>query len=194
MKSPTIFFITTLLISFSIFSETILLKGNESIKGKIKNQSINSIKIEINGEIKKHSDFSDDYIQELLHTQKDTQYCFSILALLYPEMDYKNNNFHQDHLHPASKYANLLQKDSEKYGWEVYNSILNLQMLDANENMSKNDLGLKEWIEKETKNYDYKRFLDSHLIPNTDFGLENFAEFIESRIILLTGKLKVILN
>ena len=51
MKSPTIFFITTLLISFSIFSETILLKGNESIKGKIKNQSINSIKIEINGEI-----------------------------------------------------------------------------------------------------------------------------------------------
>lgn len=149
---------------------------------------------QINSEIKKYSDLGDDFIEELLLTQKDTQYCFSILALLYPNLDYRNNIFHQDHLHPASKYDKLTKQDSEKYGWEVYNSILNLQMLDANENMSKNDKDLKQWIETETKNYDYKRFIDSHLIPDTNFDISNFADFIESRKKLLTEKLKELLN
>ncbi len=58
---------------------------------------------EINKEIKRISDVSDDYIDDLLKTQKDTRYCFSILALLYPNLDYKNNDFHQDHLHPATR-------------------------------------------------------------------------------------------
>ncbi len=51
MKIYSIFLITLFLFSFPIFSETILLKGNESIRGKIKNQSINSIKVEVNGAI-----------------------------------------------------------------------------------------------------------------------------------------------
>ena len=51
MKSLTFFFISAVLISFSISSETILLKGNETIRGKIKNHSINSIKVEVKGEI-----------------------------------------------------------------------------------------------------------------------------------------------
>ena len=92
---------------------------------------------EINSEIRKLSDVGDDFIEDLLYSQKDSRYSFPILAMLYPDLDYRNNNFHQDHLHPASAYNDLEEKDKEKYGWQVYNSILNLQMLDANENESK---------------------------------------------------------
>jgi DNA gyrase/topoisomerase IV subunit A len=55
MKSYKMILIMLLLFSFSIFSETILLIGNETIKGKIKNQSINSIKVEVNGELREIS-------------------------------------------------------------------------------------------------------------------------------------------
>jgi uncharacterized protein with ParB-like and HNH nuclease domain len=119
----------------------------------------------LNREIKKLGDVGDDFIEGLLLTQKDNKYCFSILALLYPHMDYRNNNFHKDHLHPVSQYGDLRQEDKEEYGWQVYNSILNLQMLNSNENMAKQDLDLKKWVQSEIKNYDYKKFMDEHIIP-----------------------------
>jgi hypothetical protein len=149
----------------------------------------------INKEIKKITEVGEDFIEELLWTPKGSQYSFPILALLYPDLDYKNNNFHQDHLHPEAHYDKLSQRNKDEYGWEVYNSILNLQMLDSNENMSKQDLALKKWVEKETKNSDLKRFLDAHLIP-TKVGLEltDFEAFIEERKPLLIKKLKSLLS
>jgi hypothetical protein len=114
--------------------------------------------------------------------------------MLYPDLDYKNNNFHQDHLHPASTYNNLKEEDKEKYGWGTFNSILNLQMLDANENMSKQDVSLEDWINEQTADKDRDRFLVNHLIPIVDFKLDNFSEFVEKRKELLVTKLKSILN
>lgn len=149
---------------------------------------------EINTEIKKLTDVGDDFIEELLLTQKDSRYSFPILAMLYPNMDYKNNNFHQDHLHPASTYDKLKQEHKDKLGWTVYNSILNLQMLDSNENMSKNATPLVTWITEQTKNKDKDRFIESHLIPNVDYSLENFDNFIVERKKILIEKLKNILN
>ncbi|MCK9160050.1 MAG: DUF262 domain-containing protein [Bacteroidaceae bacterium] len=149
---------------------------------------------EINTEIKKITDVGDDFIEELLLTQKDSRYSFPILAMLYPDMDYKNNNFHQDHLHPASTYDQLKQEHKDKFGWTVYNSILNLQMLDSNVNMSKNATPLGTWIIEQTKNKDKDRFIESHLIPNVDYSLDNFDNFIVERKKILIEKLKNILN
>ena len=115
---------------------------------------------EINSEIRKLSDVGDDFIEDLLYSQKDSRYSFPILAMLYPDLDYRNNNFHQDHLHPASAYNDLEEKDKEKYGWQVYNSILNLQMLDANENESKNAKPLEKWVSEQTRNKDMRKFMD----------------------------------
>lgn len=149
---------------------------------------------EINTEIKKLTDIGEDFIEELLLTQKDSRYSFPILAMLYPDMDYKNNNFHQDHLHPASTYDQLKQEHKEKLGWTVYNSILNLQMLDSNENMSKNAKPLDAWITEQTKSKDKDRFIESHLIPKVNYSLENFDNFIVERKKILVEKLKNILN
>ena len=135
-----------------------------------------------------------DYIEELLMSQKDHRYTFSLLAMLYPDLDYRNNNFHQDHLHPAASYNNLKQEDKDKYGWSVYNSVLNLQMLDANENESKNAQPLEEWIAKQTNANNLDKFLENHLIPNVNFSLDNFAEFIEKRKTMLIERLVALIN
>ena len=97
-----------------------------------------------------------------MQTEKDDQYAFSILAVLFPNLDYKNNNFHKDHLHPISFFTEETAKDLclDETAWNEFfdptfnNSIINLQMLDANENMSKNDKTLKEWVEIEVQNTD----------------------------------------
>lgn len=63
--------------------------------------------------IRKDTSVGDEFLEEILYTQKDNQYAFSILSLLYPNLDYKNNNFHKDHTHPASTYEKL-QEDDKK--------------------------------------------------------------------------------
>lgn len=149
---------------------------------------------EINSEIKKLSDVGDDFIEDLLYSQKDSRYSFPILAMLYPDLDYRNNNFHQDHLHPASAYNDLEEKDKEKYGWQVYNSILNLQMLDANENESKNAKPLDKWVSEQTRNKDMRKFMEDHLIPDTDLSLSNFSDFIEKRKAMLVQRIRKMIN
>ncbi|MCF9158330.1 DUF262 domain-containing protein, partial [Vibrio parahaemolyticus] len=123
------------------------------------------------------------------------QYAFSLLALLYPNLDYKNNNFHKDHLHPESSFDSLSQESKDQYGWYTYNSLRNLQMLDANENMSKNDKSLEAWVQSEIEKTGItkEQFLFSHHIPDTDLSLQNFDQFIELRSEILTSKLKDLL-
>jgi len=157
----------------------------------------------ISKKIKRETSISDDFIKDLLCTQKDDKYAFSILSLLYPNLDYKNNNFHKDHLHPDSyfKKKKLEKKEIENnednsyyYTSRIYNGIYNLQMLDANENMSKSNIKLNDWINQETKNKDKKQFLETHLIPDVNFSFKNFTEFIDKREKILMEKLKKILK
>ncbi len=144
--------------------------------------------------IKRDTTIGDEFIEELLYSQKDDQYTFSILSLLYPNLDYRNNDFHKDHIHPETKYDNLSDELKEKYGWWTYNSIHNLQMLDANENMSKNAKDLKDWVEEQTKTIEKNAFLEKHLIPVVELDLDNFEQYIEKRKLILTKKLMEILN
>lgn len=183
---------------FSGQTDTVLSQTRKGFTEDIEKSKISNITIfpskAINDEVKKYVDIGDEYIENLLKVQKDDRFCFSILALLYPNLDYKNNDFHKDHLHPAAQYELLDDKIKEDYNWEIYNSIMNLQMLDANENMSKQDKDLKEWIDTETINKDHQSFLDNHLIPNIDFELEKFDCFIEARKVILKQKLKELLK
>lgn len=138
----------------------------------------------ISSAIKQPRELSDEYIDtHILSIHKDNIYAFATLALLYSNLDYRNN-FHKDHIHPY-----VLCKDAG-YNYEEYDTILNLQMLDGNENMSKNEKPLQEWVETETTLDTRQAFLKNHLIPDVDLSLENFEEFIEQRRILLKNKLK----
>ena len=149
----------------------------------------------INKEISNYTQIDDETIDNLLLTQKDNCYAFPILSLLYPNLDYKNNDFHKDHIHPEARYNELSDELKQKYSFKIYNSILNLQMLDSNENESKGKSYLKEWVDANCgKNEESKKqFLLNHLIPNIDLNLSNFDEYIIERKSILQSKLKSLL-
>ena len=136
----------------------------------------------------------DEFIENLLYTRYEDRYAFPILALLYPHLDYKNGDFHKDHIHPKSSFTiSKLKKGgivntnndpkwcfSEK---DYYNGIVNLQMLDGNQNISKGDKSLKDWVLLSSVD------LDKQMIPNF-LELENYEKFVEARWKILKEKLK----
>lgn len=143
---------------------------------------------EISSLIKQPTTLTDEYIDsDLLTIHKDNKYAFALLSLIYSNLDYRNT-FHKDHIHP---YV-LCQEAG--LDWNEYDSILNLQMLDANENMSKNAKSLSQWIEEETTDETKDSFLKAHIIPNVDLGLDNFEEYIAERRVLLHEKIRRIFN
>lgn len=153
------------------------------------------LSLDINSFIKGFGEIDDETLDELLNTQKDDKYAFAILSLLYPYLDYKNNDFHKDHLHADALYDTLSEELKQKYSYKEYNSIVNLQMLDKNENESKGKMLLKDWVSQSCTTEDVKeRFLASHLIPDVDLDITNFDEFYQKRAALLKGRLKTLLN
>ena len=165
------------------------IKDFKQSSEKYFDESIDTFPLEAIEKEAKYSQVVDDEFleNEIMWRRKDSAEAFAILALLYPNLDYKNNDFHKDHLHPE-----ILCKD---FGLDIklYDSLPNLQMLDANENMSKQDKSLEQWVQENCKN-DRKGFLEKHLIPDIDLSLENFDDFYETRKKLLIKKLKEILN
>lgn len=140
--------------------------------------------------------FDDAFIARLLSTQKDDSSCFSILALLMPDLDY-TRALDKDHLHPATAFTTQSldkceflagkQELREFYlNCENWNSIINLALLDASENKSKQDEPLLGWL-KEQQGIS----LDALLIPSeTPLGFESFPVFVEKRSQNLTNILK----
>lgn len=133
----------------------------------------------------------DEAIEQLLYTTYDDRYSFSILALLYPDLDYKNNNFNMDHVFPRSQFT---QKNIKQSGvmshpkanyyadGEMFNGIVNLQMLDSSENKSKSDKTYADWARLSSVDFE-KRLLSS----KTEF--HQFPEFVDERWPILKKKL-----
>ena len=161
---------------------------------------------QINSYLRRDTTVNDEFIEELLDTQKDNKYAFSILALLNPQLDYRNKDFHKDHLHPISLFEpknietlNLSEEDKALFLASEWNdSIVNLQMLDSNENKSKQDKQLACWIETEAKKSNAKsrdQILDRCIIPKqVSLEFKDFAEFARSRKKLLKEKLAILLK
>lgn len=142
----------------------------------------------ISNAIKQQTVVTDEFIDNhILTIHKDNSYAFAVLSLLYSNLDYRNI-FHKDHIHP---YA-LCEKAGLE--WDTFDTILNLQMLDANENMSKNAKPLAEWIDEVTTEENRSTFLASHLIPDTDLAIEKFDAFIEERRKLLHARCHLIFD
>lgn len=139
----------------------------------------------------------EEFIEGLLYTSKDSRYAFPILALLFPHLDYKNRDFHLDHCHPLSHFNEkklkskgiLLNDDNKEYftDWDYFNSIINLQMLDGNENKSKNAKDLKVWVT------DNSIALKKYFLPK-ELDLADFPTFVEKRTELLTKVLTDVLT
>jgi len=178
--------------SFGGSSDTILQKVRESIlnnseKPKFPYNDLNKVLVQ-------EASFSDTEIENIFKINYKTKYSYLVLSLLYPDRDWKDNAYHEDHIFPKSEFTRAKLKklhysdDIIKYYLDHYNTILNLQLLTGTENLSKNSTPFETWI----KSRDDK-FKERHTIPILDnYSLDNFKNFIEERKVLFIQKLKTI--
>jgi len=154
----------------------------------------------------KDPQITDEFIDALLSTQYEEKEAFTILALLSANLDYRNGNFHKDHLHPASAFrkrqllaAGVVDGNLPFYQDATnWNSILNLSHLDGNENKAKQDKSLLDWASAEAKHQKatLTKFCNDHLLPNDPSILEfsRFSEFITERRKILGQRLRELLS
>ena len=110
---------------------------------------------------------------------------------------FANQNLHQDHLHPAKFFTNEkyfkenIPQEIQDFAKDEknWNSVANLQLLPGNQNVSKNDMSLKEWAAKHKKTNQ-----DLFLSEGTSLNIEDFEEFILDRRKNLEQRLKEIVR
>jgi uncharacterized protein with ParB-like and HNH nuclease domain len=138
--------------------------------------------------------FSQNELENFLTIQYKSKYSYLALSLLYPDRDWKDRSYHEDHIFPKSEFTTAklkargydLQKvaDYQKY----YNTILNLQLLTDSENLEKNNTDFALWISTRDDN-----FKDRHTIPYLDtYSFDKFLVFVQERQKLIANKLKLI--
>jgi uncharacterized protein with ParB-like and HNH nuclease domain len=143
--------------------------------------------------------FDDDFIDRLLKTQKDDSSCFSILALLLPDLDF-TQSLDIDHLHPAAAFTKKRLDNhigfSNPAGRPFYenpenwNGIANLHLLNSSKNKSKQDAPLDQWFTNQTG-----LKVEDLLIPTgTDLSFGAFESFIDARANLLKNYLKSLVS
>lgn len=168
--------------------DTLLANLRKIIKANISEESFPLTKIieDYSGQSKDLL-FDDNFISRLLKTPKDDASCFSILALLMPDLDY-TRALQKDHLHPAAAFSQerlnqqkFLKEEPAAMEFfqdrENWNSIVNLHLLEESRNKSKQDRPFSEWFKEQDG-----LSLDNLLIP-TDAPLDfaSFHTFFEKR-------------
>lgn len=144
--------------------------------------------------------YTEEEIDDLFDTLEIGAYTFMILSLLYPNLKYGQNGFHQDHMHPYSGFTDKklsavvlptgvhLDESSVKEWQRRRNTLANLQLLEGRENEIKNSTPLKEWLQIPT-NAETVKFLPTGI----SYELGNFEQFLEQRQNLMSKELKTIL-
>jgi uncharacterized protein with ParB-like and HNH nuclease domain len=138
--------------------------------------------------------FSDTEIANLLATSYSSKYSYLILSLLYPDRDWRDNNYHEDHIFPKSDFSTR-RLGERGYSADVvesyqkhFNTIVNLQLLTDKENLEKHASPFDGWILSRDE-----QFKARHSIPvmsTYDFG--GFLDFVETRRGAIVEKLKKI--
>lgn len=131
-------------------------------------------------------------ISRILESRYQGRYTNLALSLLYPDRDWKDAVFHEDHVFPQTEFQTSKLK---KRGYDdakiqrylnTYNSLVNLQLLTDTENLSKNATPFDEWLKTRDP-----AFRKRHLIPDLPaYGFDAFEDFRKERTELITEALK----
>ncbi|MUU28683.1 nuclease, EndA/NucM family protein [Helicobacter pylori] len=132
---------------------------------------------------------TNDAIEEMMCSSSHAR-VFPILQILYPNLKYKTNTFHIDHIYPKSKF-NDKKLDKDFYKWRDY--LFNLQLLEGAENIAKKDKDPEVWLKEEYKDNqqaieEYKK--RNYIDPTLKLEWENIKEFREKREEAIIEKLK----
>jgi uncharacterized protein with ParB-like and HNH nuclease domain len=145
--------------------------------------------------------FNEDDIESILDLQYGKAKTYCALSLLYPGLNY-SFKYHQDHIHPQSPFnKKALRKNG--FSEEVidtylshYNSLANLQLLQATQNIEKSDKPFVSWLEQTylTQTERESCLMQNHIAPNQSLEFSDFISFIEIRRKTLKNQLMTMLD
>jgi Protein of unknown function DUF262 len=122
------------------------------------------------------------------------RYTNLVLSLLYPDRDWKDAVFHEDHIFPQAEFQlrSLKARGYSDARIEAYvsklNILSNLELLTESENSSKNSTPFGDWIK--TRDTTFRK---RHLIPEmASYDLDYFEEFSTKRTELIKVALSAI--
>lgn len=131
----------------------------------------------------KNYSFDSEFVDGLFQTTYGDPDIFFILSLYYPELDYFNQDFHMDHIHPKDKFLDekymksIFSEDTVQWVNDNWNCLGNLELLNSEKNESKKDKPLKSWSE-ENKIPNSFFFVDDDI----SLRLNDFKEFYLNRV------------
>ena len=135
---------------------------------------------------------NEDELNRILEYQYQGRYTNLVLSLLYPDRDWKDAVFHEDHIFPQSEFKRHLL-ENRGYGEDKirryissFNTLPNLQLLTESENTSKSATPFHEWLETRDTTFCSRHHIPK--LPNYDFDF--FEEFSRARKKLIIGALK----
>lgn len=149
---------------------------------------------ELSKELKLDLNFLESEVAEILDFNYKTKYSYLVLSLLYPDRDWKDKKYEEDHVFPKSEFTKTKlkargydDKKMEEYR-QYYNTILNLQLLTDSENREKHSKDFESWIDTKDNN-----FKNRHMIPDIEsYDFDHFLDFIDERRSLIKKKLESI--
>ncbi len=141
---------------------------------------------------------SDKDLERFLSYKKGTS-SFLVLSLLYPNLRYNEVQFHQDHIHPASKFSSpvfdeISINEEERKSWlELRDTVPNLQFMESRENVTKNATPFSVWLaHKNDSEVSYFK-ASNHIPVEESLEFSNFKSFYENRKTILKNELKKVL-
>ncbi|ORU94784.1 MAG: hypothetical protein A6F72_09210 [Cycloclasticus sp. symbiont of Poecilosclerida sp. N] len=118
---------------------------------------------------------------------------FLVLSILYPDLKLDQVSFHQDHMHPYSKFTASKLKDAglagiDTDGWlDMRNKLPNLQLLEGLENTQKQAENLSDWVKRKDEN-DYRK--RNYIPVEQSLKMADFESFYKNRKAMLKESLE----
>lgn len=135
-------------------------------------------------------------LEGLLDAKYGAAYAFPVLALLYPDLDFRNR-FHQDHIHPKSLFtrARLVKRDVPEQELEFFldavDRLPNLQLLEGLPNIEKSNRPFSEWLDEHCRGaQQLALYRQRHFIPDADLSLVAFRAFFDARKAAMLDRLR----
>ena len=140
--------------TFGAGSDTTLREARTTIKEKCKDQFSYEEMESTFARIGRSLRFEEEELDDLLDRKYGDGAAFSVLALLYPHVDFANH-FHVDHIFPKSLFTTKRLRDAGLDPGDIpicqdyKDCIANLQLLPGPENIEKGNKMPREWIDEQ---------------------------------------------
>ncbi|MBX2849816.1 MAG: DUF262 domain-containing protein [Acidiferrobacterales bacterium] len=173
--------------ALSMLRDGIRRKSSDNTNGYILNStnfnfdSFKNVKLPIGKSLNIDLDDIDHFL-----SQKKGSFTFLLLSFLYPDIKLDASLFHQDHMHPYSKFSKkvLVSKEVDQTKLESWrdmrDQLPNLQFLTGKENVTKQAEFLSDWVSEKIENK--AQYLEQNFINNDQsLRFSDFESFFEHR-------------